>query len=489
MKQKLYIVLRILILVFLTTNSVKVFGQIPLDSIKSIIEKEVSNKRSKSIIVGVVDANGRHIISVGVKNDVSKEKPDGNTIYEIGSIGKLFTALAMAEMNLKKELNYNDPISKFLPKTVKTPVKNGKEISLLHLSTNRSGLPRVQYNLDPKNLDDPFADYTDAQLYEYISGFELNRDVNSKWQYSNVGYGLLGHILSLVAKKDYETLIKQKICSPLQMKNTVVTFNSKKYSNYATGHSECGRPVKGWSGGTQTLAGAGAFRSTTNDLLNFAAANLGIIKTDLLPAMELSHINQGKKDGNDGFVTMGWTIMSEDNQNILWKDGGTFGCRTFIGIDKKNKYGIVILSNADNPVTDIGLHIMDTTNEIKPYQYKWNLVDTLYNSIQLKGIDASVALYHQLKKENKGDFIFNPMQLYHLGNELRKQKKISEAIKIFELNMSEYPKIPNVYESLGEIHKRNGNKKNAIQYFEKLVEIEPQNPRWTYLLNKLKSKN
>jgi serine-type D-Ala-D-Ala carboxypeptidase/endopeptidase len=463
-------------------------AQIPTDSIKAIIEREVAAKRSKSIVVGIVDANGRQFFSAGVKDDKSQQKPGKHTIYEIGSIGKLFTALAMAEMSLKNELNYNDPISTFLPKTVKTPTRNGKEISLLNLSANRSGLPRLQFNLDPKNLDDPWADYTTTQLYAYISSVELNRDINSKWQYSNIGFGLLGHILSLVAHKDYETLVKQKICAPLNMKNTVVSFSSKQYPDAATGHSEYGKPVSGWSWGLQTLAGSGSFHSTADDLLSFAAANAGLLKTDLWPAMELTHINQGKKDGNDGFVTMGWTIMDEDHQQILWKDGGTFGSRSFIGIDKKNKYGIVILSNTDNPVTDIGLHILDPTSPVKPYQYKWDLLDTLYSTIRLKGVDTGIALYQQLKKESKAGFIFDPMQLNHLGNQLRKEKRIKEAIAILELNKSEYPQIPTVYESLAELYKRNGNKKLAITYFEKLVEMDPQNPRWTYLLSKLNTK-
>ncbi len=470
---------------FLLLLTYSLSAQIFKDSIKAIIEREVANKRSKSIIVGIVDVNGRQIFSAGVKDDKSQQKPDGYTIYEIGSIGKLFTALAMAEMSLKNELNYNDPISKFLPKTVKTPTRNGTEISLLNLSTNRSGLPRLQFNLDPKSLDDPWADYTVSQLYEYVSSVKLNRDINSKWQYSNIGFGLLGHILSLVAHKDYETLVKQKICIPLKMKNTFVRFSSRQYPNAATGYSEYGKQVNGWSWGNQTLAGSGSLRSTANDLLNFAAANIGLFKTDLLKAMELTHINQGKKDGNDGFVTMGWTIMSEDNQQILWKDGGTFGCRSFIGIDKKNKYGIVILSNTDNPVTDIGLHILDSTNDIKQYKYKWNLLDTLSSAVRLKGIASAVALYHQIKMEKKAGFEFDPMQLNHLGNELGRANKIKEAIKIFELNVSEYPDIPNVYESLGELYKRNGDKKSAVTYFEKLVIMEPQNTHWSFILNKL----
>ncbi|MBI3259181.1 MAG: serine hydrolase [Ignavibacteriae bacterium] len=136
-------------LFIITTYSV--FGQAPIDSIKAIIKQEVANKRSKSIIVGIVDSTGRQIISAGVMSDKNPIHPDENTIYEIGSITKTFTGLLLAEMSFKKELNYNDPISKFLPKTVKTPVRNGKEITLLNLAVNRSGLPRKPFNLDPKN--------------------------------------------------------------------------------------------------------------------------------------------------------------------------------------------------------------------------------------------------------------------------------------------------------------------------------------------------
>ena len=129
------------------------FGQIPIDSIKAIIKQEVANKRSKSIIVGIVNSNGRQIFAEGKISDSDPRLPDSNTIYEIGSITKVFTSLLLADMSLKQQLNLDDPISKFLPKRVKTPTRNGKEISLLSLSTHRSGMPRFPYNVDPKDLD------------------------------------------------------------------------------------------------------------------------------------------------------------------------------------------------------------------------------------------------------------------------------------------------------------------------------------------------
>jgi serine-type D-Ala-D-Ala carboxypeptidase/endopeptidase len=486
MKKNLSKTTLLLCAILFSTRGMVATAQPQMDDIKAIIDKEVANKRSKSIIVGVVDANGRHIVSAGIKSDNNPTAPDGNTIYELGSIGKLFTTLIMAEMSLKGQLNYNDPVSKYLPKRVKIPNRNGKEISLLHLATHRSGLPRMPYNLDPKNPDNPTADYTIEQLYECVSKIELSRDIDSRWQYSNIGYGLLGQALILASGKDFETLAKQIITGPLNMTSTMIQLTPALKKNRAMPHTEYGRTTVNWQ--NPALAGAGGASSNINDMLNFAAANAGLLKTDLFAAMELTHLKQGKKDGNDGYTTMGWTIINEDHEDILWKDGGTGGYRTFIGIDKTKKYGIVILSNSSiTGVTDIGLNILDKTNDIQPYKYKWNLLDTLYATINNKGIDAGIALYHQLKRENKPEFVFDVQQLNYLGTELRIAKKIKEAIMIFELNAVEYPKIPYVYESLGEIYKRTGNKKLAIANFEKLAQGDTQNPRWAYLINKLKA--
>ncbi len=462
------------------------FSQVSIDSIKAIIKQEVASKRSKSIIVGIVDANGRQIFAEGKLSDNNPVLPDGNTIYEIGSITKVFTSVLLADMHLKRQVNLNDPISKYLPKTVKSPVRNGKEISLLTLSTHRSGMPRFPYNVDPKNLDNPFVDYTLNQMYQYISDFEPDYDIDTRWRYSNTAYGLLGHILASVARKNYETLVKQTICQPLKMNRTVITLTPALRSNIAIGHTEYGKPTVFTD--LPALEGAGALRSTVNDLLTFAAANLEISKTDLQPAFELTHILQAKKDGDDTYTTMGWTLSNDNDKYHLFKDGGTAGYRTFLGIDKKNKIGIVVLSNSNNSVTDIGWHLLDFTRKILPFKYQWNLLDTLRSTIQTKGVEASIQLFYQLKTSKDPSFIFNIAQLNYLGNELRRDKKINEAIQIYELNAKEYPKSATVYDSLGETYKRNKNKKKAIESFEKASELEPQNNiRWNYVLEKLKN--
>ncbi len=474
----------IFIILLLTTTNLS-FAQAPMDSIQAIIKQEVTNKRSKSIIVGFVDANGRKIFAAGKLSDSDPRLPDGNTIYEIGSITKVFTSLLLADMSLKQQLNLNDPTSKFLPKTVKTPSRNGKEISLLNLSTHRSGMPRFPYNVDPKNVDEPYVDYTVKQLYEYYANFTPTFDIDSRWQYSNVAYGVLGSILSIVANKDFETLVKEGVSEPLNMHNTVISLTAKQKSNLAVGHAETGTVVGLTDLGA--IDAGGALRSNINDLLTFAEANLGFVKTDLLPAMELTHVVQAKKDGNDTFTTMGWTQVNSDGKYLLFKDGGMPGYRTFLGIDKTNKIGVVVLANANNGVTDIGRYLLDPKRKIEPYQYPWVLVDTLRTVYNAKGVDAAMELYRELKTANKAMFTFDENQLNYLGNELRRAKKIKDAIKIFELNVQEYPKSVLAYENLGETYRRNKHKESAIKCFEKARELDPENKHWDFILESFKS--
>jgi CubicO group peptidase (beta-lactamase class C family) len=473
------------LLLFILCNTIS--AQLPADSIKAIIKKAVNDKRSKSIIIGIIDISGRKIYSEGIISDKNPVKPDENTIYEIGSITKIFTSLALADMYLKKELDLNDPISKYLPESVHSPVRNGKEITFLNLATHRAVFPRFPFNTDPKDLDEPYADYTEKKLFEYISNFKPDMDFNSRWRYSNTGYGLLGNILTSVSKKkNYEALITENITIPLHMNSTVIHLTPELKKNMADGYSEYGKPVNPLQ--LSSIEGAGAFRSNVNDMLTFAGENLGLIKSDLFPVLEFSHIKQARKDGDNSDVTLGWTLWADHGRNILFKDGGTPGFQTFIGIDKNKKNGVVVLSNSNNSVKDIGTYILDQNYKIDPYKYPWKLLDTLRMTVKKSGADAAIVLYKKLKLQKNMEFIFDENQLNYLGHELRREKKQNDAVKIFTLNIEEYPELPLVYESLGELYKRSHrNKKKAIDCFEKARELDSQNPHWDFILGRLKN--
>ena len=327
------------------------------DEIKGILQDRIERaKRSVGIVVGVVDEKGARVISFGKPSMDGKQALDGNSIFEIGSVTKVFTATLLADMVERGEVSLNDPISKYLPRTVKTPTRDGKEITLLDLTTQTSGLPRLPTNFAPKNPGNPYADYTVDQLYAFLSSYTLTRGIGEKYEYSNLGVGLLGHILALRAGMDYETLVRKRICEPLKMSDTKISLTPEMQARLVTGHNPALKPVANWD--LPTLAGAGALRSSVNDMLKFVAANIGLTKSPLLAAMQRAHQSQRETGQPDLTIALNWHILKKFDSEIVWHNGGTGGYHSFIGFDKKNRRGVVVLSNSANDIDDIGRHLL-----------------------------------------------------------------------------------------------------------------------------------
>ena len=224
------------------------------------------------LVVGVIHGDRRGVFGFGKLARDDPSTPSEATLFEIGSIAKVFTALVLADMAACGEVALNDPICKHLPDSVHVPRRGEHEITLEHLATHTSGLPRLPANLNPKDMANPYADYTVADLYQFLSEFHLTRDVGAAYEYSNVGVGLLGHILGLVAGRPFEDLVIERICRPLGMDDTRIALDPKRAGRLAHGHDTGGNPVPNWD--SPTLAGAGALRSTGRDMLAFLAANL-----------------------------------------------------------------------------------------------------------------------------------------------------------------------------------------------------------------------
>jgi len=310
------------------------------------------------IVVGVIDPTGRRVVAYG-KTAKDGKPVDANTVFEIGSVTKVFTSLLLADMVNRGEVALTDPVSKFLPPNVKMPERGGKKITLVDLATHTSGLPRLPSNFNPKDPANPYADYTVTQLYEFLATVQLTRDIGSKYEYSNLGGGLLGHALARRAGTDYETLVRTRILQPLAMKSTAITLSKAMKDRLAIGHDAALQPVSNWD--LPTLAGAGALRSTANDLLTFVGANLGLQTSPLASSMAsmLATRRPTSVPGLD--IALGWHISTRNEHEIIWHNGGTGGYRTWIGFDPKSRTGIVVLSNTSTAagVDDIGAHLLD----------------------------------------------------------------------------------------------------------------------------------
>jgi len=311
--------------------------------------------------VGVISPEGRRIIAQGHLDKDDARPLNGDTIFEIGSATKVFTSLLLADMVQRGEVALDDPVAKYLPPGVKMPERNGRSITLLDLATHTSGLPRLPTNMTPKDPANPYADYSVEQLYQFLSAYQLTRDIGSQYEYSNLGGGLLGHVLARRAGMDYEMLVRSRICNPLGMSATRIALTPDMKARLAAGHDSALARVENWD--LPTLAGAGALRSTANDLLTFLSANLGYTKSPLGAAMA-AMLKVRRPTGQPGLeVALGWHILTTNGKEIVWHNGGTGGYRSFMGFDPKARTGVVVLSNAGTAagVDDMGRHLLDAS--------------------------------------------------------------------------------------------------------------------------------
>jgi D-alanyl-D-alanine-carboxypeptidase/D-alanyl-D-alanine-endopeptidase len=195
----------------------------------------------------------------------------------------------------------------------------------------------------------PYIGYSGQKMYEFINGYNLDREPGSKFEYSNVGYGLLGEILSLRSKLTYEEMITRNVLKPLDLKQTTVSFTEAQMSNLVRGHHG-NKTVESWSKYMENiLQGTGSLISSLNDMLIFLEANMG--NNPLREAMALTHQRtfSHKGDYQDG-IGLGWTLVTFNQRNYVWKNGGNGGYTSFIGFDESSKTGVVILSNSSmNP--------------------------------------------------------------------------------------------------------------------------------------------
>ncbi len=338
----------------------------PSDSgVLEIIRQRVGERRAAGIVVGLLEPDGRTRVVAFGDPGPGQLPLDGNSVFEIGSITKVFTATVLAELVHEGQVRLDDPVQKYLPPGVKVPSRNGKEITLGTLSSQNSGLPSLPENFHPANQANPYADYSVQQLYEFLSSYQLTRDPGEQFEYSNLGVGLLGHALALRVGKPYEEMERQRVWKPLGMTHTAITMTPYMKRHLALGHDDSGKIVPNWD--LPTLAGAGAIRSTTLDMLKFLSANLHAERGPLEQAMEFAHQPRAPVAPPNVMIGLNWLIQRTPGGTIIWHNGGTGGYRTFAGIDPTRKIGVVIMTNSSGPGSDdIGMHLLDPKMPLAP---------------------------------------------------------------------------------------------------------------------------
>lgn len=445
------------------------------EEVRDNIRSRVDNGENIAIVVGLITPQGATYFSYGVKSLETKEFVNENSVFEIGSISKTFTGILLADMVVKGDLNLDDPLQNLLPEGVTAPTRNGESIKLFHLSNHTSSLPREAGNMTRPFTSNPYSDYTEKKIYDALNSYELTWDIGTQYNYSNYAVGLLGHVLASKRKLTYEELMVDVIAKPLGMVNTRVVFSPQMKENLAMGHSH-GMEVPNWD--LPALTGAGGIRSTAVDMLKYVAANMGLEKNSLYPAMQLSHKNSGSEASNP-IVGLGWHTSNYDGIEIIEHNGGTGGYVAYAGFIKAGDKGVVVLSNSDVGTDDIGLHLLQPTVAL----HKPHIENKLRRIIENEGIETATETYWELRKSQADKYDFSENELNNLGYIFLVEEEVEKAIAIFRLNVEAFPNAYNVYDSYGEALLKSGDKEGAIENYRKSVELHPG---WEAGINVLK---
>jgi serine-type D-Ala-D-Ala carboxypeptidase/endopeptidase len=313
-------------------------------------------RRHVGVAIGVLRGGQTWVIGSGTTGPAGP----ASTIFEIGSVTKVFTATLLAGMVEDGLLALDDPVQDHLPRGVELPVR-GRPITFADLATHTAGLPRLPHGFllpSLRHRRNPYAWFTVDHLYAGLPATRLRRAPGDRPRYSNLGYGLLGHVLALRAGRDYEQLVHERICRPLGLSDTHVSVPAAARERFAQGHDRRGRPVPHWD--LPALAGAGALRSTVADLLAFLRLQLGDGEPALVRAAALTHAPRSRHRGGLA-VGLGWTrlpLLGTDHQ-LLFHNGGTGGFRSFAGFVPATDTAIVVLSNSARSVDALGFRILE----------------------------------------------------------------------------------------------------------------------------------
>ena len=346
--------------IFLAFILLAACGQPKEAGLVGLLNNGVQYNKARGAIVAIHENGETNYYPVGYADD-EKKPIDKYTLFEIGSISKTFTTLLMAKAVSEGKINLEDPINKYLPDTLRLADFKGEKITIKSLANATSGLPRMPENFSPRDENNPYIDYTVKELLEFLNTYELKRAPYETYEYSNLGMGLLGYILTIVYEKPYNEILKENILDPLNMNRTSVNYVKKLDDNISVGYNASSpdklTPTSYWEWTDESvLVGAGGIISCADDLMKYLKAQTGLVKFDLEEEMTLTQ-RPTKDTGEPNMqIGLGWHIK---NGKIIWHGGGTGGFRTFAGIDKASEKIVLILANSDVPISDLGFEELE----------------------------------------------------------------------------------------------------------------------------------
>ena len=348
---------------------------------EDIIKKHVKKSKIPGISVGLISENETNLFNFGEIKKESGIIPTPDTLYEIGSMTKTFTAILTTELQNQGKLSLDEPIINYLPEFSKSDFDKNK-ITLRHLITHTSGLVEIPKREYPKNIIKlvfrtgkgkifpPRYSMETPDFLKEVSQLKLQNEPGTKFRYSNTGVGLVGKTLERVTGSSFEELLKNRILTPLNMNDTTITLSDYHKEKLSTGYLYTGKESDRIH--IPAITSAGNMYSTVNDLIKFLKANLLLEESNL--SSVLKYCLSTRMDPMFSFyqrsvsklaynvqsteIGLGWIICNLKNIQVIQHSGGTEGFSTTMMMNPNNKTGVVVLTNAalkDNGMISIKL--------------------------------------------------------------------------------------------------------------------------------------
>ena len=296
------------------------------------------------IAIGIVRGDSETYAGVLRRNDSLLYIINDDSVFEIGSVTKTFTGAMLAHLVRQGAVRLDDPVQRFLPVTMKESTREGKAVTLLTLADHTSGLPFEPTNTRSGDLPfdpySPYRSYSPRLLYEYLAHDLVLQSVpGARRVYSNLGGGLLGHILTLVTGRTYETLLQETICAPLGMRSTFVDRTPARERLMVHGRDTGGGLLPPGIGDCGALTGAGGIQSSARDMIRYVRANM----TDTT-FFALAQRPTRKFDEHLSGA-LGWAPYREREFSHMGAFGATGGFTCGLIFERRLGIGVVVLTN------------------------------------------------------------------------------------------------------------------------------------------------
>jgi D-alanyl-D-alanine-carboxypeptidase/D-alanyl-D-alanine-endopeptidase len=328
------------------------------EHVKTTIRERVDYGYAPAVVVGLMNTNGPAFFSYGTTDLDGGQPVDEHTLFEIGSVTKVFTTTLLADFAQRGQLELTNEVQPYLPPGITAPTRSGRAITLTHLAAHTSGLPSMPANLVITDGNNPFSGYSEPQMYEFLDTYTLARNPGALYEYSNYGMGLLGALLARQAGSSFEDLVVQWIANDLGLADTRSHLTPDQQARLARGFSGV-LPIPPFE--MTALQAAGDLRSTASDLLVFLAANRGWQPTRLAPAMTEAQRSRSSTPTPGMSIALGWHLYSLNAGTAVFHDGATIGQRAFAGFLRNGQTLAVVLSNSDYDVVGLGFHLLDAS--------------------------------------------------------------------------------------------------------------------------------